>query len=225
MVRITDGATATYLQARQGSIPRNFVWIIAKNIATGLPEEIGFWDGIDTVDVAVVSGATGLLVTRTYHAWGSLLKIENIQRSPEIAVRNIKIGLSSISPEVRQAFRGYNTRLAPIEIHRGFLDLDSRVLIAPPVVRFVGWINKAPIKTPAVGGEGGVEVTVVSHARMLTRTNPGKRSDETQKLRSGDRFRRYANVAAEWEFWWGEQRGTISSSVPTAPTEFFKGGA
>ncbi|WP_337267054.1 hypothetical protein [Oryzifoliimicrobium ureilyticus] len=224
MVRAVDIAVAAHLQSRQGVIPRNFVWITAKSLTDGSSESIGFWNGVDTVDVTVVSGQTGALETRTYHAWGSWLSIENIQRSPEVAIRTIKMKLSQVSPEVQQAFRGYDTRLAPVEIHRGFLDLDTRKHIGTPVLRFMGWINKAPITTPAVGEQGGVEVSVVSHARMLTRINPAKRSDESQKRRSGDRFRRYAGTAAEWEFWWGEQKSTMASTVKSLPAQVFKRG-
>lgn len=225
MVRAVDGTTSTYVQSRKGVIPRNFVWITAKNISTGATESIGFWNGFDTETVSVISGKTGLPEERTYHAFGSLLSIDRIQRSPELNIRTIRLSLSQVSPAVQQAFRGYDTRLAPIEIHRGFLDLDTRKLIASPVVRFVGWINKAPITTPAVGGEGSVSVQVVSHTRMLTRINPAKRSDESQKKRSGDRLRRYAGTANQWEFWWGEKKGKISDFVAAAPNEVFKRGS
>ncbi|QRY68203.1 hypothetical protein JVX98_07915 [Ensifer sp. PDNC004] len=224
MVRAVDGATSAYVQARQGVIPRSFVWITAKNRATGAPESIGFWNGEDTVDVTVMSGETGLPVTRTYHAWGSLLSVGQIKRSPEVAIRTVQIALSQVSAAVQQAFRGYNTRLAPIEIHRGFLDRESHQLIAPPVIQHFGFINKAPIKTPAKGGEGGVAVEVVSHARVLTRTNPAKRSDESQKRRGGDRFRRYSGVAGQWEFWWGEHKGTITPPKASSSNEQFRGG-
>lgn len=225
MVRAVDTTTSDYVQARQGVIPRDFVWISAKNRETGALESAGFWNGLDTVDVTVVSGTTGEAETRTYTAWGSLLKIDQIQRAPEISIRTIKLNLSQISPAVQQVFRGYDTRLAPVEIHRGFMDLDTHLIIAPPVARFVGWINKAPIMTPAAGGEGSVTVDAVSHARILTRINPAKRSDESQKRRSGDRFRRYSSVADQWDFFWGEKKGKIDAVVDTTPKQVFKGGS
>jgi len=125
------------------------------------------------------------------------------------STRTIKISLSPISEAVRKAIREYDARLAPVEIHRGLLDLDTRNLIAPPRPRFVGEVNGAPIETPAAGGEGSVSLSVVSHTRALTKTNAAKKSDETQKLRGGDRFRRYSDVAGQIEFWWGEKKGKI----------------
>jgi hypothetical protein len=48
--------------------------------------------------------------------------------------------------------------------------------------------------------------------RELTRTNPAKRSDETQRLRSGDRFRRYSGTAYQWPIWWGEAKAKPAGS-------------
>lgn len=203
-MRDNDPAVSAHLQSRQGVIPRSFVWITAKNRSTGAPESLGFWNGDDTVDVTVVSGVTGLPVTRIYHGWGELLAIDAIPLVSDLTIRTIQIALSPISEAVRLAFRQYDARLAPVEIHRGFLNLDTRNLIANPRPRFIGWVNASPIETPAAGGEGKLSASIVSHTRALTKINPAKRSDETQKLRNNDRFRRYADVAGQWTFFWGE---------------------
>ncbi|MBB3977363.1 hypothetical protein GGQ64_002569 [Rhizobium azooxidifex] len=52
-----------------------------------------------------------------------------------------------------------------------------------------------------------IQLDCVSHSRMLTRTNPAKKSHEAQKLRSGDKFRQYNTVAGQWQYWWGEREG------------------
>lgn len=168
---------------------------------------MGLWNGEDTVEVTVVQAESGLPVTRTYHAAGSLLGIDPIPAVSDLSVRTIQIELSQINAAVQQAIRGYDARLAKLEVHRGLYSLDTRLLVAPPVPLFDGQVNGAPINTPAAGEEGGISLAVVSHTRVLTRTNPAKRSDETQKLRSGDRFRRYSGVANQWDFFWGEEKG------------------
>lgn len=203
-MRDNDPSVSAHLQSRQGVNPRSLVWITAKNRATGVAESLGFWNGDDTVDVAVISGTTGLPVTRTYHGWGALLSIDPVPLVSDLSIRTIQIGLSPISEEVRLAIRQYDARLAPIEVHRGFLGPDNQILIANPRPRFVGWVNGAPIDTPAAKGEGKVALSVVSHTRALTKINPAKRSDETQKLRGNDRFRKYSDVAGQWTFFWGE---------------------
>lgn len=205
-MRNVDSATAAAYQSRRAHIPRYFVWIEARNRSTGDLETMGLWNGEDTVDVAVINPESGLPVTRTYHASGSLLNIDPIPSVSDLTVRNIRIGLSQISAAVQQAIRGYDPRLGRVQIHRGMLDLETREVIGNPVPLWDGQINGSPIETPAVGEEGGIALDAVSHTRMLTRTNAAKRSDETQKLRDGDRLRRHSDVAGEWAFWWGEEK-------------------
>ncbi|PYE89573.1 hypothetical protein [Phyllobacterium leguminum] len=207
-MRSVDIATAAAYQSRRAHIPRYFVWIEAKNRSTGGLEMMGLWNGEDTVTVTVVDPGTGLPSTRVYHAGGSLLNIDPIPAVSDLSVRTIQIGLSQINAAVQQAIRGYDVRLAKVQIHRGLLDLETRLLVGNPLSLWDGQVNGAPVDTPAVGEEGGIALSVVSHTRMLTRTNPAKRSDETQKLRGGDRARRYSGVAGEWAFWWGEEKKT-----------------
>lgn len=207
MTRSVDAATSAAYQTRAGHVPRYFVWIVARDRGTGAPATIGLWNGDDTVDVTVIRAETGQAETRTYHAAGSLLGHDPIPAVSDLSVRTIKVALSQINVAVQQAVRGYDARLARVEIHRGLLSLETRQLVAPPVSIFDGQANGAPIETPAVGKTGSVSLSVVSHTRMLTRTNPQKRSDESQKLRSGDRFRRYSGVAGQWDFAWGEHKG------------------
>jgi len=207
MARSEDPNTHNYLHSRQGVIPRAFVWVTGKNRSTGSTETLGLWGGLDTVDVTVISGVTQLPVQRTYHAAGALLGVGTITRTPELEVRTLPVSLSQISEAVQLLVRGYDVRHAPIEIHEGYLDRESRLLIAPPIIDFVGWINGAPINTPAAGGKGSIVLDCVSHSRMLTRTNPAKKSHETQKRRSNDQFRKYNSVANQWQYWWGEREG------------------
>lgn len=201
-----DSATAAYLQARQGIIRRNFVWVEAKNRDSGGTETMGLWDGDDVVTVTVISGQTGLPVSRIYVGAGSILQVDRIPLTTDLTMRTVNVSLSQISDAVQQLIRGYDTRRAPIEIHRGLFSLATNDLVAPPIPRFVGWINSNPINTPAIGQEGGVSVACVSHTRALTFINPAKRSDEYQQTRSGDRFRRYTDVAGNWQIYWGEKR-------------------
>ena len=56
---------------------------------------------------------------------------------------------------------------------------------------------------PAEGGEAKAVLTCVSHTVELTRSNPDVRSDESQKLRDGDRFFRHAGSMASRKVYWG----------------------
>lgn len=211
-MRNIDNDTAAYLQTRKGVISRDLLWITAKERDTGNTVATGFWNDLDSVTLTVVSGETGSPVSRTYHGTGTLISISPIPLISDLTVRTITITLSRISTQVQQAIRGYDPRFGHVEIHRALFDLATRELVAAPVPHFVGSINGAPMAVPRPGEEGSIALSVVSHSRELTRTNPLKRSDETQKRRSGDRFRQYSGVAGQWEFFWGEEKHRIGGS-------------
>jgi hypothetical protein len=154
--------------------------------------------------VSVIDGFTGLPVEREFHAAGSLLSVGAITRTPELEVRTTRLSLSQVSEAVQAAIRGYDVRYQPIQIHEGYLDLDTEKLVADPIPDFIGWINGAPLTTPAIGDNGSITLDCVSHSRMLTRTNPAKKSHETQKRRLNDKFRQYNSTANQWQYWWGE---------------------
>lgn len=201
-----DSQTQAAISNREAIAPVNFVWIIAKNRDTGAPEAIGFWNGLDAVTESVINPDTGLSVSRTYYAAGALLDIPSIPLTSDITVRQIRLKLSQINEAVQLAVRGYDIRHARVQIHRGFLSPDTMQPVAAARVLFDGWVNGAPITTPAVNGDGSIELICVSHSRLLTKTNPLRRSDEQQQRRSGDRFRRHTDVAGNWlqDIHWGE---------------------
>lgn len=203
-----DANTILAIQSRTAIVPANFLWITAKNRETGNPESLGLWSGWDTVEAQVLDVDTRLPLTRTYHAGGGVLEWPAIPLESDLTIRTIRIRLSQINTAVLDAIVGYDAKHAPVEIHRAYLDPDTILPVAPAVPRFVGWINAAPKRIPAVGGEGGIELSIVSHARALTKVNPLKRSDEQQRRRSGDRFRRYTDVAGGWlaNVHWGEEK-------------------
>lgn len=202
-MRSVDSLTEAAVQSRSGIIRRNFVWITAKNRTSGAEETMGLWNGDHDITINVISGITGLSTARDYVGCGPLLGIGPIPLVSDLTVRTVTVSLSPIDAAVEQAIRGYDPRQGKIEIHRGFYSLDNQIIVAPPIPRFVGRINKSPINTPAAGGEGSIEIECVSDSRELTRINPAKKSDETQKLRSGDRFRKYTTVAGEVSIFWG----------------------
>lgn len=203
-----DANTIAAIQSRDAILPVNFLQITAKNRSTGAPEYLRLWSGWDSVDAQVLDPDTMLPVTRTYHASGGVLEWPAIPLESDLSIRTINLRLSQISPAVLDAIVGYDAKHAPVEIHRGYLDKETQLPVAPAVPRFIGLVNGAPKRIPLVGGEGGIELAVVSHTRSLTRLNPIKRSDEYQQTRQGDRYRRYNDVAGGWlaNIHWGEAK-------------------
>ena len=205
MVRVLDSGTQGAIRNRSAIVPRNFIVITAKDRDSSDAVVHGFWDDADTVAVNVLD-EDGATVSRTFAGDGAVLSLDPIPMRIGLEVRTVQLVLSALHADVLDLVRGDDPRGAKVEIYRGLLDPKSGVLLAVPRIRFLGKVNAAPVATAAVGGESSVKLAIVSHTRELTRTNPAKKSDAQQQLRSGDRFRRYTNVAGDWDIWWGERK-------------------
>jgi hypothetical protein len=207
MVRVLDVDTQAAIRDRTGLRPRNFIVITAKDRDDGDPSIRCFWDEAETV-AANVLDESGDLVSRNFVGDGSIVRVDPIPMRIGLEVRTIEIVLSAIHPEVENLIRGDEPRGAKVEIYRGLLSLSTGLLVSAPRIRFLGKINEAPIQTAAAGGASTATLRVVSHTRELTRTNSARKSDAQQKLRSGDRFRRYSGKAGQWitDIWWGEAK-------------------
>lgn len=179
---------------------RDFVWF---QTVTGLVE-FGFWSDIDpSITVPVIAGQTGLTVNRTYEGAGALRGIDVITLSVGLNVYNLDIKLSDIHPSVNDMVRGHDVRNARVEIHRGIIDPATGELADPPMLHYMGTVNKAKPTRASRGGEGSITVTTTSITNELTRTNPSKFSDATMMRRSGDRFLRYVDVMGDVRLYWG----------------------
>ena len=208
-MRNSDASTIAALTAARsaGIVPRQLVTIWARPNAGGDIEQFGFWDDLLPVELDVIGGRSGVLEARSYQADGALLKVEGLRQAIDLKVRPASVELNPLHPVVAMLFGAYRLRLAAIEIHRVPLDATTRLPVAAARCRYLGLVETASRKTPKAGGEAVLALSCVSDAIQLTRTNPAKRSDETQRLRSGDRMMRYAEVVGEWEIVWGEAEG------------------
>ena len=200
-MRILDTASAEYLSAHSGVASRHMVHVIGRNRDTDAQEALGLWQGDDHLTIAIGG------VNRTYYGAGGLIGVEPIRAGIGLEVRMLQATLSPLTPEVALLLRGYDTRLAPAEVHRGLLSLETGQLIAEPIRVFRGWVDALKIRTGEVGSTGEATVTLASAARGLTRALTLTRSDtEMRRRNTGDRFRDYADIAGEVGVWWGEKR-------------------
>lgn len=208
--------------AQRALVARDFLWFVARNRSTGVPESVGFWSDIENVSsVPVINPDTLLTVTRNYYGAGGLIEIEGIPAVSTIQVQDVTIQMSQLDEAVAQAVRGYDIKQARVEIHRGLFDPVSRQLVAPAFVRFVGFVNLVDIRTPRENEAGGVQITCVSHTQELLRSNPSSRSHEDQRYTrsAGDNFFVDAGVASNWDYQWGEN--PQAQQVDTAPKGLF----
>ena len=200
-MRILDPTSAAYLAARTGVASRHMVHVLARNRATGAREALGLWQGDDHLSLTIGGEA------RTYYGAGALVGVEPIRAGIGLEVRMLQLVLAPMTPEVAQLLRGYDARLAPVELHRALLSLETGQLIADPIRVFRGWIDEVKIRTGEVGGTGEATVTLASAARGLTRALTLTRSEAEMRRRdAGDAFRQYTDIAGEVGVWWGETR-------------------
>lgn len=207
-MRSLDVATQTAIRDRSKIAIRNFVLVDAKDDDSDLVR-FGFTDYGENVTLNIVDGRTQAVVSRDYYGDdGPLISIDPIPLKIGLEIPTVQVILSNLHPQVQDMIRNHNIRNVQVQIHRAYLDLDSMLPVANPRCRLLGLVNGAPIDTGSMGGSGTATLECVSHTRELTRTNPAKRSDETQKLRAIDRFRKYGSVAGEWDIFWGEEKDT-----------------
>jgi len=208
-LRGSDVATVNALAAarHEGLAPRSLITIWAKSLVDGSIEQFCFWDHVLPADVEVISGTTGALEQRAFASDGAVIKVNPIKLTSDLSYGPASFQLNRLHPRVQLMMTNYTVRLRPVEIHRVPLTVKGRLPVAPPRCRFLGIIETAKRTRPKVGEEGSLTFNCMSDAAQLVRTNPAKRSDETQRLRLGDRQMKYADVAHEWELSWGEADG------------------
>jgi len=209
MVRVLDVATQGAIRDRSAVIPRNFVLIWAKPIGGGGEVPFGLTDFGEDVSTNVVNGETGAVENYTFYGDNApIKKMDPIPLKIGLDVDTTQVVLNHLHPVVQLVTRGHDIRNARVQIFRGYLDPASMLLAANPRCRRLGQVNTNPTRTGAAGAEGDTTLRIVSHTRELTRTNTAKRSDETQRLRGGDRFRRYSGISGKIEVFWGEEKAS-----------------
>lgn len=182
---------------------RDFVWFET----VGTPYRYGFYSDIEpAVSVAVIDGQTGATATREYLGAGALHSVSDITLTVGLNIYSVSIVLSNVHPTVQEMVRGRDIRNARVEIHRGIINPATGLLADPPIVNFIGTVNKATPRRPPAGGEGGVTITAVSALNELTRTNPAKFSDATISRRGGDRLLRYVDIMGDVRLHWGAEQ-------------------
>lgn len=189
-----------------GIIPRQFIYVKnVKPFGGGAAQSFGLWTGDDDATFTVIDGETGLPVDRDYFGAVNMV-IDHIPRVSDLTIQSIEIQVSQIATVTELLVRGYDVRLARIEIHEMALDPASRLPISNPEVVFLGQIDSAPIETPSVGDDGVITFSINSDAMsMLSRVNPRKSSYQSQKRRLDDRWGKYAGTVKNWPIKWGPQ--------------------
>lgn len=223
-MRVANTDTVNALQAAPnvGIIERDLVYFFVRSLDGSSTEVFGFWNDIDVVTIPVFRGDTGGAENRNYVGDGSLLSLTPISLRSDLTIQSLTISLSQIHATVQNMVRGYDCRVARVEVHRVLFNPSNGNVVSNAYCHFIGKVNKIKFSTPRSGESGSVDIECASHIRELTRINSAKKSDESQKRRSGDRFRRHIGVANVKIFWGQEHSrpgnsGAKNSQPPPGP--------
>lgn len=184
-------AGINHLNARGSVAPRWLLWVAAKNFTTLTDASVGLWNGDDDLTFTIDGSP------RVYNGALGRFDVEPLVYATGTDIRSQRITLSVNTPEVEDVFRGFIVKGAAVELHLALMDPLSGALIDVDR-KFKGFLNRAPISTPAIGSGGGtIALEMVSSMRLLTRTIAVKKTDQSQRLRSSDRFRRYGAIGVQ----------------------------
>jgi uncharacterized membrane protein len=187
-------------------VPRDFITFTVKDRSDNSAVVENYWSGSTERTVDIINPFNGFTESRTFQAAGGLIGIGPIPRVGNLTVGTVTVQLSQISDDIDRLIRQYEPKYGQVEMYRGWLNPETKLVIGEARCRFVGFIDDVEIITPEEGGEGVVEVTCKTLTQELTRASAATRSDAYQKLRSPtDTFRKYSATIGNREFRWGQR--------------------
>lgn len=206
-MRSLSAAYTTALDAAptDGLVIRDMVTFFVRNPSDNSTVEFPFWTDFQTLTANVIDGEAGSTVARSFVGDGAILSVGEIPNVNDLSIRRVQVVLSQLHTTVASMVRNYDMRVARAEIHRPLFNPGTRNLVDTPVCHFIGQVALPSIFNPAPGEEGGITIDIISDTQEMTRTNPAKRSDETQKRRSSDRMMKYASITGSIDLAWGEE--------------------
>ena len=203
-MRIIPASTQVMLEA-QTLVSRDFMRITGRVRATGAPITENFWSDIGDVNAQVVNANTGLVEAYDFKGVGALIGLDPIVMVSNLTVQSVDLHFSQLDDRINELLRVYDIRQAAVEIYRAEYDPDTMRMVEPAEPRFVGFVDGAPVETPAEGGEGSIKLNCVSSAQELTRSNPDMRSHESQQVRApGDDFYQDVTNVSDLVIFWGK---------------------
>lgn len=185
-------------------MPRDFLRLTVRNRSTGAAVEECLWSDIYPITTTVLDETTGGAISLTFQGAAGLIEIPSVPRVASLEVNTVDLVMQSVGVDIDRLVRTYDPSHAKVEIWRGFLDTQSRLMVAAAEQRFFGYVDEIEFPTAPAGEEGTVTIRCVSHTQEASRSNAETRSDASQRRRSAtDNF--FADVASvpDWDIQWG----------------------
>lgn len=213
---MADSETLAALAAARsdGLISRDAVTIFARDRSDNSLQEFAWWLGDDTVTASVLDGETGEAVSRSFVGQGGavqgtpLISVGDIVHVNDLSIQRVAVVFSQLHQTVMTMFQTHDVRLCRAEVHRLLFDPAAPgAMIGVPECQFIGHVSLSPLQRPAAGGEGGLNIDLVSDTKELERVNPEKLSDAAlQRRHNGDTLLQYVSELASGNVRlpWGE---------------------
>lgn len=179
---------------------RDFMYVFARDLDTGLPVEFGFWSGSGTFTADVEDGDGAGVVSRAFLGGGAFIEADAVPAVTGLVVQTVSIVMSQVAPGGVTMVRGYDLRRARVDIYRGIFAPATLSQVGPALCRFTGLVDEVEIDTPEEGGDGRISLSCIQHSQELRRASVATRSDADQRRRaSPDNFFRHAATCHTWD--------------------------
>lgn len=189
--------------------PRDFLEIRVRSRATGAAIIERLWSDRYNVTAEVIDIDSGETALAVWQGASGLVEISDLTFVSNLTVAEATISLAAYGVDVDRILREYDASQARVSIWRGFLDIETRQLVAPAESIFIGEVDDIQLPTGEDGEQSVATLTVLA-SQELTRFNAETRSHTSQLRRNpADQFFKYAATVGKWVMWWGQARGQI----------------
>src|ERR1700748_3969460 len=106
MTRSLSDANFAAIQQRR-IVPRDFIWLIARDRTTLAPVAEGVWSGQGNFTAAVIDPHTGGSQEREFFGSGALISVGDIPLVQGITVQNLTIPLNGLNASLNDYIRTY----------------------------------------------------------------------------------------------------------------------
>jgi len=191
--------------------PRDFLELTVRSRETGQTVVERLWSDRYDVTAPVLDLDTNTVTTVAWQGAAGLVEISDLSFVSNLTVTEAAISLAAYGVDVDRLLREYDAAQGRVRIWRGFLDVNTRQLVAPAESIYIGEVDDIQLPTGAEGEETVATLTVLA-SQELTRANPETRSHTSQLRRDPtDDFFKYAATVGKWVMWWGQTKGTIAA--------------
>lgn len=188
------------------------VWIGARNYDNpSAIENRGFWTGEEHRVFTI--GSTG----RVYYGVQGALEVPVIEYSRGSDIQTYRVALGPLRSEVQGFIKGFDLTFAPVQIHSFTFDPSTRVWTSEMLID--GEVDEMEETESEIDEYGNTmlsySLSVVSNARLGTRTLSLRKSDASQRITNpNDGGRRYSDVSGDVQVvWMGDSKRSFRRDV------------